>query len=38
MYLQEAFLAHMESDHKDVMDFKAVCVALCRSGPVWLWI
>lgn len=24
MYLQEAFLAHMESDHDDVMNFKAL--------------
>jgi hypothetical protein len=31
MYLQEAFLAHMESDHEDVMDFTAVCVGLFRS-------
>jgi hypothetical protein len=31
VYSQESFLAHMESDHEDVMNFKALCGGLCQG-------
>jgi hypothetical protein len=31
VYSQESFLAHIESDHEDVMDFKALCGGLCQG-------